>query len=270
MKRAPMPEIPPDVSLPTVVPPLTVEQVNPFGALESPATRVLDGLADLLPSGIPATKKGIELVMLASGAVRHLTDTAERVIEAQAHLEERRVEIGVKIATAADKMSAIRGNIRLRDAVLPDQIAVAKETLRQQLRDIVGACAASAEAPARAAAEDEYERYQHADDEHSKAARIATMHASNGLTRATAEAPCIPYAALLYRNAIERTRGNHAAAVRETFLHLRAQLESGAVTDEVCRHAAEQLTERETNQRRAAGLGAVVDGLKGAAAGGGR
>jgi hypothetical protein len=242
--------------------------VNPFGALESPATRVLDGLADLLPSGIPATKKGIELTILVSGAVRHLTDTAERVIEAQAHLEERRVEIGVKIATAADKMSAIRGNIRLREAVLPDQIAVAKETLRQQLRDIVGACAPSADAPARAAEDDEYERYRRADDEHSKAARIATMHASNGLTRPTADAPCVPYAALLFRNALERCRGNHATAVRETFLRVREQLEAGAVTDEVCRHATEQLRERETNERRASGIGAVVDGLKGMAAGG--
>jgi hypothetical protein len=267
MTRVPIAEERPASALPEILPPLAIERAQPFAALQSPATRVLDALADLLPTGIPATKKDIDLVERASGALRHVTETAVRIIDAQAHLDERRADLGRKLAAAADAISAVDCNIRLREALLPDQIAVSRASLQRQLRELTDACAPQASATT-TPAEDDYDRYQRADDEHSKMARVATMHASNGLTRATADAPCVPYAALLFRNALERTRSNHAAAVRETFIRLREQLEAGAVTDEVCRHAAEQLQERETNARRAEGLGKVVDGLKGMAAGG--
>lgn len=243
------------------VPPLAAHDGEiVLGELRAPS---IDPFA-LIPTDPIRSDRDLALRRRANALVRDVLETVDRADEMRARMRTREQEFRVTVARTNDQISAIEANIELRHEVLPLQIAVAKEELHARIRTLRGEGAGVGHAPA----DDDFDRLWIAEDDLSVAARTAVVNATNGITQDTPSAPYNSYAAVVFANARDRLR-HHDRAVRETFLTLRNQLASGALGDDVQRAAARTLQDRTQEQRRAAGLGSIMGGLRGMAGGNG-
>lgn len=243
------------------VPPLPAHDGEiTLGELRAPG---VDPFA-LIPTDPIRSDRDLALRRRTNSFVRDVLETVDRADETRMRMRTREQDFLVSVARTDDQVSAIAANIEMRHAVLPLQIEAAKEELHARIRTLRGEGTGGA-APAVA---DDFERLWVADDDLSVAARTAVVNATNGITQDTPSAPYNSYAAVVFANARERLR-HHDRAVRETFLTLRSQLASSALGDDVQRAAAQTLQDRTQEQRRAAGLGSIMGGLRGMAGGNG-
>lgn len=231
-----------------------------LGELRAPS---LDPFA-LIPTDPIRSERDLTLRRRVNALVRDVLETVDRADETRARMRTREQEFRVTVARTSDQVSAIEATIAAREAVLPLQIEVAMEELHARIRTLRGEGVGGGHAPA----DDDFDRLWIAEDALSIAARTAVVNATNGITQDTASAPYNSYAAVVFANARDRLR-HHDRAVRETFLTLRNQLASGALGDDVQRAAARTLQDRTQEQRRAAGLGSIMGGLRGMAGGNG-
>lgn len=241
------------------VPPLPAHDTEiVLGELRAPS---VDPFA-LIPTDPIRSDRDLALRRRVNSLVRDVLETVDRADETRTRMLTRGQELRITCARTSDQVSAIEANIELREAVLPLQIEAAMEELHARIRTLRGESASGGNA----AAADDFERLWVADDDLSVAARTAVVNATNGITQDTPSSPHNSYAAVVFANARERLR-HHDRAVRETFLTLRSQLASGALGDDVQRAAARTLQDRTQEQRRAAGLGSIMGGLRGMAGG---
>ncbi|HET7436902.1 MAG TPA: hypothetical protein VFN10_19495 [Thermoanaerobaculia bacterium] len=241
----------------TPVPPLpTHEGELELGALRAPGV----DLFALVPTDPIRSNRDLALRRRVNTFMREVLETVDRADETRSRMRTREQELRICVARVTDQVSAIHANIALREAVLPLQIEAQQEELHAHIRALRGESAGAIASPAT----DEFERLWVADDDLSIAARTAVVNATNGITQDTASSPYNSYAGVVFANAKDRLR-HHDRAVRETFLTLRSQLEASALGDDVQRAAARTLEDRTQEERRAAGLGSIMSGLRGMA-----